>query len=104
MANTFKLRKVRRASEADHTFLQLHLFRDRDATVCGWYLGPASLTPDGVAVPYLPRSKKTIASVAVVRAIEAAKSARTRLCIVDPDDLWEPAWQVQEGRRYGRGS
>ena len=44
-------------------------------------------------MPYLPRSSETRATVALMRAIAAANEGRTALCLVDPEDLWEPAWR-----------
>ena len=86
--------KVRAARDADDLAVKIHLFRDGCGEVCGWFVGPVAMTKDGVHLPYLPRSAGTRASVAVVRAIAAASERRTRLCLVDPEDLWEPAWQA----------
>ena len=89
----FRIPKVREARDADDLAVKIHLFRDKSGEVCGWYVGPVAMTKDGIHLPYLPRSAGTRASVAVVRAIAAASERRTRLCLVDPDDLWEPAWR-----------
>ena len=86
--------KVRVARDADDLALKIHLFRDRTGEVCGWFVGPIALTKDGVHLPYLPRSAGTRASVAVMRAIAAASERCTRLCLVDPEDLWDPAWRA----------
>ena len=80
--------------DADELAVKIHLFRNRSGEVCGWYVGPVTMTKDGVHLPYLPRSAGMRASVAVVRAIAAASERRTRLCLVDPEDLWEPAWRA----------
>ena len=45
-------------------------------------------------MPYLPRSAETRAAVAVMRAIAAAREGRAALCLIDPEDLWEPAWSA----------
>lgn len=90
----FRIRKVRALRDADDLAIQIHLFRNAGGKVCGWYCGPVVMTGMGVRVPYLPRSKGTRASVAVMRAIAEASEQRTSLCLVDPYDLWEPAWTV----------
>lgn len=90
----FRIPKVRVARDADDFAVKVHLFRSRSGEVCGWYVGPVAMTKDGVHLPYLPRSQDTRASVAVMRAIAVAREARTPLCLIDPDDLWEPAWGV----------
>ena len=90
----FQISKVRAVRDADDLAIKIHLFRDRVGEVCGWFVGPVALTKDGVHLPYLPRSVGTRASVAVVRAIAAASERRTGLCLVDPEDLWEPAWRT----------
>ena len=90
----FRIPKVRVDEDADDTALKIHLFRNEAGEVCGWYVGPLTMTRDGIHLPYLPRSEQTRAAVAVVRAIAAAKARRTSLCLVDPDDLWEPAWSA----------
>ena len=86
--------KVRVAEDADHLAIQIHLFRAANGKVCGWYVGPVAFTDEGVALPYLPRSLQTRADVAVVRAIAEANRRAAGLCVVDPDDLWEPAWST----------
>lgn len=88
---TFK--KVRSTAESDDGAIKITLFRDGVARVCGWFLGPVQVDQAGVTIPYLPRSKRALASIAIVRAITAAEHAEAPLCIIDPDDLWEPAWQ-----------
>ena len=88
---TFK--KVRSASQSDDGAIKITLFKDDQARVCGWFLGPVKLNGTGVSIPYLACSERALASVAVVRAIAAAEGAKAPLCIIDPDDLWEPAWQ-----------
>lgn len=90
----FEIPKVRAEGDADDCAVKIHLFRNAAGAVCGWYVGPVSMTRRGVHMPYLPRSQETRASVAVVRAIAAAGERRTKLCLVDPDDLWDPAWSV----------
>ncbi len=90
----FQIPKVRAVRDADELAVKIHLFRNRSGEVCGWYVGPVTMTKDGVHLPYLPRSAGMRASVAVVRAIAAASERRTRLCLVDPEDLWEPAWRA----------
>ena len=89
----FQIPKVRVARGAHDLAIKIHLFRDGDGQVCGWYVGPIAMTKDGVYLPYLPRSAGTRASLAVVRAIAEAHKGQTALCLVDPDDLWEPAWR-----------
>ncbi len=75
----------------DHA-IKLTLFRDERAKVCGWFIGPVVLTPDRVSMPYLPRSECALASVATVRAMMEAERIDAPLWIIDPEDLWEPAW------------
>lgn len=87
------LRRVRTCAEANDDAVRVHLFRNGQRQVCGWFIGPLSLETGGISLPYLPRSKETRASVAVVRAVAAAQLARSSVCVIDPDDLWEPAWQ-----------
>lgn len=88
---TFK--KVRAASQSDAGAIKVELFRNEDGRICAWFLGPIRLNETGVSIPYLPRSKNMVASAAVVRAVEEAKSAERPVCIIDPDDLWELVWQ-----------
>lgn len=90
----FQIPKVRSARDANDLALKIHLFRNAVGEVCGWYVGPVAMTKDGAHLPYLPRSQETRASVAVMRAIAAASKQRTRLCLIDPDDLWDPAWRA----------
>lgn len=87
------LRKIRARSSADADAISVCLFQDEGQRVCGWFIGPVRLTAAGIDMAYLPRSERTIASVAVVRAMEAAEKAELPLCVVDPDDLWGLAWR-----------
>ena len=85
-------RKVRNES-GDDDAIRLTLHRDVETgRVCGWFLGPVRYTSTGVSLPYLAKSARTLASVAVVRALAASHATGCPLCVVDPDDLWEPAW------------
>ena len=93
-ALALKIPKVRVVSEADDLAVKIHLFRNRVGKVCGWYVGPIALTKDKVCLPYLPQSEGMRASIAVVRAIAAASEGRVALCLIDPEDLWEPAWRA----------
>ena len=90
----FEILKVRAEGDADDSAVKIHLFRNASGVVCGWYVGPVALTRRGVHMPYLPRSQETRASIAVVRALAAASERRTNVCLVDPEDLWEPAWSI----------
>ena len=85
--------KVRVAHEAHDLSVKIHLFRSQKGELCGWYVGPIAMLENKVHMPYLPRSAETRATVAVMRAIAAANEGRTALCLVDPEDLWEPAWR-----------
>ena len=91
---TLTLRKVRRASEAGDAALKVILFRGMAGAPCGWFIGPLLAHAGRMSIPYLPKSKQTPASVAVVRAIRMAKTTRGTVCLVDPDDLWDAAWQA----------
>lgn len=89
---TFK--KVRSIDETDGSGVFVHLFTNSSGRVCGWFIGPLVCGSTGAMdVPYLPRSLETAAPLAVVRAIEIARDLTVSLCVVDPHDLWEPAWQ-----------
>ena len=90
-------KKVRSASRSDDGAVKIELFRDEQDRVCGWFLGPVRLEGDGVRLPYLPRSARARASVAVIRAIEASEYANVPLCLIDPDDLWASTWQGERG-------
>ena len=90
----FQIPKVRAEQDADDLAVKIHLFRNDAGDVCGWYVGPVAMTKAGVCLPYLPRSAQTRAAVAVLRAMAAAKARRNSICLVDPDDLWEPAWSA----------
>ncbi len=92
----FQIQKVRASFDADDLAVKIHLFRGECGQVCGWYVGPIALTKHGAYMPYLPQSEGMRASVAVVRAIAAASEGHSALCLVDPDDLWEPAWAPAE--------
>ena len=94
MSDSFKLQKVRTIGAADGQALTVHLFRGLSGSICAWYLGPVRLVSDKLTIPYLSPSAETRAPIAIVRAIEAAKVARSTVCIVDPDDLWGLAWQA----------
>lgn len=85
-------RKVRSVYRSTENAVVVTLFENEAHEVCGWYLGPVRIAGDGVSLPYLPRSKGLRASVAVVRAMEAAGAADLDICVVDPDDLWDRAW------------
>lgn len=91
---SISLKRVRVASDDDGHAVSVHLFRNAHRQICGWFIGPIAFAPIGVSMPYLPRSHETLATVAVVRAIDAAKLVGAPICIVDPQDLWVPAWQV----------
>ncbi len=94
MTFPLRLRKFRSEEAAEGYDFQLHLFRSPGGQVCGWYIGPVGQKNGQIEIPYLPPSKLTLAPVAVVRAIKEAKAAGSTVCIVDPDDLWEPAWRA----------
>lgn len=89
---TFKLFKVDRATDAHDLSIKIHLYRNGAGDPCGWFIGPVSMGDGRMSLPYLPRSKDTRAAVAVVRAISIAAERETPLCLVDPDNLWEPTW------------
>ena len=94
MSHPFKLRKVRSVDAADGQSFTVHLYKGSGGFICAWYLGPVSLASDELTIPYLSPSTETRAPIAIVRAIEAAGTTRSKVCIVDPDDLWDAAWQV----------
>jgi hypothetical protein len=91
---TLNFRKVRTTRPIDGDAIRVSLFRDEMQRVCGWFLGPVRIAADCVEISYLPRSERVMASVAIVRAMAEADKIGAPLCIVDPMDLWEPAWQV----------
>ncbi len=86
------LRKVASEAAADDNAVKLTLYRS-DEGACGWYIGPISSVSGRFDIPYLPKSARTIASVAVVRAMRAAERAGAPICLIDPDDLWALAWR-----------
>ena len=88
------LKKVRDDSAADPLSVKVTLFKASENRICGWYIGPVSIKSTGVGLAYLAPSTETMASVAVVRALAAAAATHTDVCIVDPDDLWDPAWNA----------
>ena len=90
--NGLVLRKVRSETRADSDALRVTLFRGAAGSACGWYIGPLGTTQGRFSLPYLPRSEETMASVAIVRAIEVARETRDDICLVDPDDLWDSVW------------
>ena len=100
LANSLKLKKVRNVGATDGQSFAVHLFRGSGGSVCAWYLGPVSLVSDKLTIPYLSPSTETRAPIAIVRAIEAAESAQSKLFIVDPDDLWGSAWQAGFSTRH----
>ena len=65
-----------------------------DGAVCGWFIGPLTVRDGRASVRYLPPSEGMCAAVAVVRAVEAGRSAGCPVCVVDPDDLWDGVWHV----------
>jgi len=85
-------KKFRASADADDPAITLYLFENAEGDICGWFLGPVAFAPSGIRLPYLPRSEETRGSLAIVRAIEAAKATGSRLCVVDPEDLWDAAW------------
>ena len=87
------LRKVRFKAKADANTLNVTLFRNRKGEACGWFIGPPSFAGERVTLPYLAEADETRASVAVVRAIEAARASRHAICLIDPDDLWDTVWR-----------
>lgn len=91
--STITLKKVRSVDESGADAITISLFKDDANHICGWFIGPVTITSSGIDMPYLPRSERTIASVAVVRAIETADAAGLPLHVVDPDDLWSFAWR-----------
>ena len=93
MSASFKLKKVRDVGAADGHFT-VHLFKSPSGLICAWYLGPVSLAAGKLNIPYLSPSSETRAPIAIIRAIEAAEAAKSKLCVVDPDDLWGSAWQA----------
>ena len=90
--NGLVMRKVRSEANADGGALRITLFRGARGDTCGWYIGPLGAREGRFSLPYLPRSQETLASVAVVRAIEIARDAGEDICLVDPDDLWDSVW------------
>jgi hypothetical protein len=76
---------------ADHSAIIVTLFRatEREAAICGWYLGPIELRGARLATPYLPRSRCAPAAVAVLYACQLAAARSLKVCIVDPQSLWK---------------
>lgn len=86
------LRKHARYAEADPDALKITLFRADDGTACGWFIGPLAFVDGRVTLPFLQKSERTRASVAIVRAVEMASSIGCPVCVIDPDDLWDKVW------------
>ena len=86
--------RVRSPAEASVSSIKVTLFRATDRHIRAWYIGPLSWSRSGgVAMPHLSPNDATLASIAVLRAAEAAREAKTTVCIVDPDNLWSSAWE-----------
>ena len=89
---TTSLKRVRFDHDADPDAIKVSLFLGSNARICGWFIGPIRFTSKGIGLAYLPPADETIASVAVIRAIEAAAGSNCRVCLIDPDGLWESIW------------
>ena len=86
------LRKHASYAEADPDALKISLFRADDGVACGWFIGPLAFVDGRVTLPFLQKSERTRASVAIVRAVEMASSIGCPVCVIDPEDLWEKVW------------
>ena len=88
-----RFRRVRAIEEAYNHEIKLTLFRCENGIVRGWYIGPITGAGGRLQLPHCGKEERLLGSIAVARAMEAS-SLRSPVCIVDPDDLWDAAWET----------
>ena len=87
-----RFHKVRHECDAPRDAIQVTLFRCFSGVPRGWYIGPLAVAHGSVALPYLPPSELTLASLAIVRAYDVGIGFGLKVYIIDPDDLWPEVW------------
>ena len=97
MTENYAFRKVTDHVRADFNSFCVTLFRTKGSkNVRAWYIGP--INGGNLSESYLPISAHVLASVAIVRALAAARKSELGVCIIDPENLWVEVWSgVGEG-------
>lgn len=93
-----RFHKVRHERDVPHDAIKVTLFECARGVARGWYIGPVAVVRGNVALPYLPPSELTLASLAVVRAYDVGIGFGLTVFIIDPDDLWDDVWPAAPTR------